>query len=329
MQRRDFIKVIAGSAVAWPLAARAQQPGERMRRIGVVVGVADDPQGHARLAALQNAMQALGWSEGRNIHFEIRFAGGATEYARSYAEEIVSLSPDLIVANGAAVIRALQQLTKTVPIVFAQVVDPVSSGFVESLARPGANMTGFTSVDYSIGTKWLGTLKEIAPHINRVGVLRDPTIPAGSGQLGAIQGAAAVFSATVTALDVRQADAIDREISTFARKANGGMIVLTNPLATVHRELIVQLAAREQLPTIYPYRYFVTSGGLISYGIDNIDVWRRTASYVDRILKGEKPADLPVQAPTKYELAINLKTAKALGLTVPPSLLARANEVIE
>jgi putative ABC transport system substrate-binding protein len=190
-------------------------------------------------------------------------------------------------------------------------------------------MTGFTSLDYTIGTKWLGTLKEIAPRVNRVGVLRDPTTPAGSGQLGAIQGAAAVFGATVTALDVRGADAIDRAIRTFAREANGGMIVLANPLATVHRELIVQIAAREQLPTVYPYRYFVTSGGLVSYGIDNIDLWRRTASYVDRILKGEKPADLPVQAPTKYELAINLKTAKALGLTVPQALLARADEVIE
>jgi putative ABC transport system substrate-binding protein len=327
MRRREFITLI-GSAATWPLVAHAQ-PSERMRRIGVLVGVADDPQGQARLAALQNAMQMLGWSEGRNIHFEIRFTGGATDRARSYAEEIVSLSPDLIVANGAAVISALLQVTKTIPIVFAQVVDPVSSGFVESLARPGGNATGFTSVDYSIGTKWLGILKEIAPRINRVAVLRDPTVPAGSGQLGAIQGAAVVFGATVTALDVREADAIDRAVSTFAREANGGMIVLANPLATVHRELIVQVAAREQLPTLYPYRYYVTSGGLISYGIDNIDLWQRTGAYVDRILKGEKPADLPVQAPNKYELAINLKTAKALGLTVPQSLLARADEVIE
>ena len=274
-------------------------------------------------------MESLGWIEGRNVHYEVRFAEGRAELSRSYAAEIVALSPDVIVANGAAPIRALQQLTKTIPIVFAQVVDPVSSGFVESLARPGGNMTGFTSVDYSIGTKWLETLKEIAPKVSRVGVLRDPTIPAGSGQLGAIQGAAAVFGVTVTALDVREPDVIDRAISTFAREPNGGMIVLANPLSTVHRELIVRLAARAKLPTVYPYRFFVTSGGLISYGIDNADVWRRSASYVDRILKGEKPSDLPVQEPTKYELAINLKTAKALGVTVPSTLLARADQVIE
>jgi len=214
-------------------------------------------------------------------------------------------------------------------VVFAQVVDPVSSGFVESLARPGGNLTGFTSVDYSIGAKWLETLRGIAPGVVRVGVLRDPTLPAGSGQLGAIQGVAAVFGVSVVALDVREVGAIERAVSTFAKEPNGGMIVLATPLATVHRDVIVRLAALERLPTIYPYRYFVTSGGLISYGIDNTDLWWRSASYVDRILKGEKPSDLPVQAPTKYELAINLGTAKMLGLTVPPALIARADEVIE
>ena len=328
MRRRDFIKAIISSAAGWPCVALAQT-SEGMRRIAVLIGVADDPEGRARFVAFREGMESLGWIEGRNIHFEVRFAEGRAELSRTYAAEIVALSPDLIVASGTAVIRALQQLTKTIPIVFAQVVDPVSSGYVESLARPGGNMTGFTSVDYSIGTKWLETLKEIAPKVNRVGVLRDPTTPAGTGQLGAIQGAAAVFGTTVTALDVREPDIIDRAISTFAREPNGGMIVLANPLSTVHRELIVRLAARAKLPTVYPYRFFVTSGGLISYGIDNTDVWRRSASYVDRILKGEKPSELPVQEPTKYELAINLKTAKALGLAVPPALLARADTVIE
>jgi len=326
MRRREFISFVGGAA-AWPLAADAQ-PTE-MRRIAVIIGVADDPQGQARLAAFTDGMQTLGWTDGRNVHFEIRFSGGSPDRARSDAADMVGIGPDVIVANGAAVIGALQQLTKTIPVVFAQVVDPVSSGFVESLARPGGNLTGFTSVDYSIGAKWLETLRGIAPGVVRVGVLRDPTLPAGSGQLGAIQGVAAVFGVSVVALDVREVGAIERAVSTFAKEPNGGMIVLATPLATVHRDVIVRLAALERLPTIYPYRYFVTSGGLISYGIDNTDLWWRSASYVDRILKGEKPSDLPVQAPTKYELAINLRTAKMLGLTVPPALIARADEVIE
>ena len=326
MRRREFISFVGGAA-AWPLAADAQ-PTE-MRRIAVIIGVADDPQGQARLAAFTDGMRTLGWTDGRNVHFEIRFSGGSPDRARSDAADMVGIGPDVIVANGAAVIGALQQLTKTIPVVFAQVVDPVSSGFVESLARPGGNLTGFTSVDYSIGAKWLETLRGIAPGVVRVGVLRDPTLPAGSGQLGAIQGVAAVFGVSVVALDVREVGAIKRAVSTFAKEPNGGMIVLATPLATVHRDVIVRLAALERLPTIYPYRYFVTSGGLISYGIDNTDLWWRSASYVDRILKGEKPSDLPVQAPTKYELAINLRTAKMLGLTVPPALIARADEVIE
>jgi len=326
MRRREFISFVGGAA-AWPLAADAQ-PTE-MRRIAVIIGVADDPQGQARLAAFTDGMRTLGWTDGRNVHFEIRFSGGSPDRARSDAADMVGIGPDVIVANGAAVIGALQQLTKTIPVVFAQVVDPVSSGFVESLARPGGNLTGFTSVDYSIGAKWLETLRGIAPGVVRVGVLRDPTLPAGSGQLGAIQGVAAVFGVSVVALDVREVGAIERAVSTFAKEPNGGMIVLATPLATVHRDVIVRLAALARLPTIYPYRYFVTSGGLISYGIDNTDLWWRSASYVDRILKGEKPSDLPVQAPTKYELAINLRTAKMLGLTVPPALIARADEVIE
>jgi putative tryptophan/tyrosine transport system substrate-binding protein len=328
MRRRDFIKAIGGFLAAWPRVGRAQQPDE-IRRVGVIIGVADDPQGRARYEAFRDGMRSLGWIEGRNVKFEVRFAEGTAELGRKYATEIVALAPDLVLANGAAVISALQQLTKTIPIVFAQTVDPVSSGFVESLARPGGNTTGFTSLDYSIGTKWLETLREIAPKVTRVGVLRDPTVPGGAGQLGAIQGAAAVFGASVVALDARGADVIDRAVSLFAREPNGGMIVLANPLTTVHRELIVRLAARAKLPTVYPYRFYVASGGLISYGIDNADLWRRSASYVDRILKGEKPSDLPVQEPTKYELVINLNTAKSLGLTVPPALLARADEIIE
>jgi len=292
MRRREFISFVGGAA-AWPLAADAQ-PTE-MRRIAVIIGVADDPQGQARLAAFTDGMRTLGWTDGRNVHFEIRFSGGSPDRARSDAADMVGIGPDVIVANGAAVIGALQQLTKTIPVVFAQVVDPVSSGFVESLARPGGNLTGFTSVDYSIGAKWLETLRGIAPGVVRVGVLRDPTLPAGSGQLGAIQGVAAVFGVSVVALDVREVGAIERAVSTFAKEPNGGMIVLATPLATVHRDVIVRLAARERLPTIYPYRYFVTSGGLISYGIDNTDLWRRSASYVDRILKGEKPSDLPAK----------------------------------
>lgn len=248
MRRRQFISFVGGAA-AWPLAVYAQQPTE-MRRIAVIVGVADDPQGQARLSAFRDGMRALGWTDGRNVHFEIRFSGGSPDRARSDAADMVGIAPDVIVANGAAVIRALQQLTKTIPVVFAQVVDPVSSGFVESLARPGGNMTGFTSVDYSIGAKWLETLKGIAPSVVRVGVLRDPTLPAGSGQLGAIQGVAAVFGVSVMALDVREVGAIERAVSTFAKESNGGMIVLATPLATVHRDVIVQLAARKRLPTI-------------------------------------------------------------------------------
>jgi putative ABC transport system substrate-binding protein len=295
-----------------------------MRRIGVLIGVVDDAQGRARLAAFQQGMQELGWTEGRNMRLDVRFTAGAADAARAYAAELVGLAPDAILANTAPVVSALRQQTQTIPIVFAQVVDPVSSGFVESLARPGGNVTGFVSLDFGIGAKWLEILKEIAPHVGRVCVLRDPRVPSGAGMVGAIQAAAPSFRTELKTLDVRDAPTIERGLSAFAREPNGGLIVVPNPLASVHGELIVSLAGRLRLPAVYPYRYFAKGGGLLSYGIDNLDLWRRAASYVDRILKGQNPADLPVQEPTKYELVINLKTAKALGLEIP-----RADEVIE
>jgi ABC-type uncharacterized transport system substrate-binding protein len=325
LKRRDFITLLGGAA-AWPMVARAQQ-SDQLRRIGVLIGIANDAQGQARLAAFQKGMQESGWTEGRNMRLDVRFTAGAADQARTYAVELVGLAPDVILANTAHVVAALQQQTKTIPIVFAQVVDPVSSGFVESLARPGGNITGFLSLDFGIGAKWLEILKEVAPRVTRVGVLRDPAIPGGAGYMGAIQAAAPSFRVELNALDSRGAITIERGLSAFAREPNGGLIVAPNPATSVHRELITTLAARLRLPAVYPYRYF--TGGLISYGIDNLDLWRRAASYVDRILKGEKPADLPVQAPTKYELVINLKTARALGIDMPPTLLARADEVIE
>jgi putative ABC transport system substrate-binding protein len=327
MQRREFIGLTVGAA-AWPLVVQAQQPA-KMKRVGVLIGITDDAEGQARLRAFQKGLQDLGWTEGRNVHFDVFFAAGETELARRDATELISRAPDVILGSGASVIATLQQQTKTIPIVFAQVVDPVNSGFVGSLAQPGGNITGFASLDYGVGTKWVEILKEIAPQVKRVAVLRDPTIPAGSGQLGAIQGVAPTFGVEVVALDVRDAGTIERAVGTFSQQPNGGLIVLANPASTVHRELIVRLVERQRLPAIYPYAYFVRSGGLISYGIDNSDLWRRAASYVDRILNGESPANLPVQQPTKYVLAINLKTAKTLGLTVPPTLLNRADEVVE
>ena len=326
MRRREFITFLGGAAATWPIAARGQQP-EQLRRIGVLIGIADDPEGQARLATFRAGMLDLGWSEGRNIQMDVRFTAGDANQARNYAAELIKLQPDVILASTAPVIIALQQQTTTIPIVFAQVVDPVSSGFVNSLARPGGNVTGFVSLDFAMGAKWLEILKQIAPHVTRVGVLRDPTTPGGSGQMGAIQ--AATSGVELRALDGRDAAAIERGLTDFAQQPNAGLIILSNPGASVHRELITGLAARLRLPAIYPYPFFVTGGGLISYGIDNYDLWRKAAEYVHRILKGEKPADLPVQTPTKYELVINLKAAKALGLTVPPALLARANTVIE
>jgi putative ABC transport system substrate-binding protein len=327
MRRRDFITLL-GSVAAWSLAAHAQQP-ERVRRVGVLIGVEDDAEGKARLAAFRKGMQDLGWNEGQNVQVDVRFTGGIAERARVYAAELIRSAPDVILANTSTVVAALKERTTTIPIVFAQVVDPVNSGFVDSLSHPGGNITGFVSLDFGIGARWLEILKQVAPQVTRVGVLRDASIPGGTGTMGAIQAATSSFGVELKALDVRDAATIERGLSAFARGPNGGLIVPSSPAASVHHELIVGLAARFRMPAIYPYPFFVRSGGLLSYGIDNHDLWQKAAGYVDRILKGANPAELPVQEPTKFVLAINLKTAKALGLTVPPSLLARADEVIE
>jgi ABC-type uncharacterized transport system substrate-binding protein len=329
MNRREFITLLGSAAAAWPLAARAQQ-GERMRRIGVLMNLAaDDPESPIRLAAFRRGLQELGWTDGRNVRIDTRWGAGDPELFRRYAAELVALPSDVIVATGSPVVAALQQATRSVSIVFTQVPDPVSDGFVESLARPGGNATGFTTFEYGISAKWLELLKEIAPHVTRAAVLRDLTIASGSGQLGAIQAVAPSLKMELTPVGLRDVGEIERAVTAFARGSNGGLIVTGSTAALFHRELIITLAARHRLPAIYPYRYYVNSGGLISYGPDSIDPYGRAAVYVDRILKGEKPADLPVQAPTKYELVINLKTAKALGIDIPTSVLARADEVIE
>jgi len=328
MKRREFITLLGGAA-AWPLAARAQQP-QRMRRIGVLMNLAsDDAEGQARLAAFHQGLQQLGWTVGRNVQIDYRWGAGNADYIRKFAAELVALAPDVILSTGSPGVAALQQATRTVPVVFVTVVDPVSSGFVDSLARPGGNITGFALYEYSISGKWLALLKEIAPGMTRAAVIRDPALTAGGGQLGVIQAVAPLVGAEVTPVNVRNADEIERAITAFARSPNGGLIVTASTLAGVHRDLIIALAARHKLPAVYPIPYFARSGGLMSYGPNSVDQYRRAASYVDRILNGEKPADLPVQAPTKYELVINLKTAKTLGLEVPPTLLARADEVIE
>ena len=329
MKRREFITLLGGAAV-WPVAGRAQQ-AERVRRIGVINGggAADDPETLANIAAFLQVLQQLGWTDGRNVRIDTRLAGGNADSIRKYAAELAALAPDVIFAIGTAAMGPLLQATRTVPIVFAIVADPVGAGFVESLARPGGNATGFMQFEYSLSGKWLELLKQIAPGVTRAAVLRDPDISSGAGQWGAIQTAGPSVGIEVSPVNVRDADEIERAVTTFARQPNGGLIVTGSALANVHRDLIVTLAARHKLPAVYYRRYFVASGGLISYGPDFVDQFRRSAEYVDRILKGEKPADLPVQAPTKYELVINLKTAKALGLQVPPTLLARADEVIE
>ena len=329
MRRRDFIKSIAGSAVAWPVVTRAQQP-DQIRRIGVIMSYSDnDPEGRPRLAALVQGLQELGWTDGRNIHIDYRYTSGDAERTRKYATELVALAPDVIVAGNTSTVGALQQATRTVPIVFAGVVDPVGGGFVDSLARPGGNITGFTQFEYGLSGKWLELLKEIAPRVTRVAVLRDVTVAVAHAEFAAAQAVAPSLGVEISPLGVRDADEIERGIAAFARGSNGGLIVASSPGTFRYRKLITTLAIRHRLPAIYPFRYFVDLGGLISYGSDRIDQFRRAAGYIDRILKGEKPADLPVQAPTKFELVINLKTAKALGLTVPPTLLASANEVIE
>jgi putative ABC transport system substrate-binding protein len=316
--------------VAWPLAARAQQ-ADRMRRVGVLLNrVADDPEEQARLAAFLQRLQELGWTDGRNVWIDYRWAAADPDRSRTYAAELVALAPDVILAAGSQSVAALQQTATTVPIVFANVVDPVGAGFVARLARPGGNATGFTPFEYSLSGKWLELLKEIAPNLTRIAILRDPGIATGIGQFAAIQAMASPsLGVELSPIDVRDGGKIERDIAALARESNSGLIVRASSGASVHRELIIMLAARHGLPAVYPFRYFVTRGGLISYGPDPTDQFRRAAGYVDRILKGEKAADLPVQSPTKYELAINLKTANALGLTMPPSLLARADQVIE
>ena len=329
MRRRDFIKATVSAVTAWPLAGRAQQR-DRMRRIGVLMALAaDDPAGQARFIAFVQALQELGWTDGRNVRIDTRWAAGDAERFRRYAAELVALAPDVILASGGTGVGALLRVSRTVPIVFTQTQDPVGAGYVDSLARPGGNTTGFTSMEYGIGGKYLELLKEIAPRIARAAVLRDPTIPQGIGTFGAIQAVAPSLGVELRPIDVHDAPEIERAVKAFARSANGGLIVTGSALTALHRDLIITLAARHKLPAVYWGRFFVTGGGLISYGADSIDPHRRAAGYVDRILKGEKPADLPVQASDKYELAINLKTARELDLTVPPTLLARADEVIE
>jgi len=328
MRRRAFIAVLVGAA-AWPVVARAQQ-AERMRRVGVLIGYAEtDPVAQARVKAFQENLQQLGWTDGRNVRIDYRWAAGNVENSRKYAAELVALAPDVILAVGAATGPVLQA-TRTVPIVFTITSDPVGSGFVNSLSRPGGNATGFMLFEYSLSAKWVELLKEIAPGVTRAAVLRDPALTSGIGQFSVIQSVAPSVGVDVSPINLT-ADAVEIEqsVSAFARLGYGGLIVAASAWSTVHRDLIIALAARYKLPAVYIDRTFVSGGGLISYGPDQIDQFRRAAAYVDRILKGEKPADMPVQAPTKYELVINLKTAKALGLSVPQSLLSRADEVIE
>ena len=328
MQRRKFITLLGSAALAWPLAARAQQP-ERVRRIGVLSGLAaNHPDTQAFKTAFLQGLQQLGWTDGRNVQIEYRWGGGNADNIRKYATELAALAPDVILVTGTSV-GPLLKATRTVPIVFTIVPDPVGSGYVASLAHPGGNATGFTLFEYGISGKWLELLKEIAPNTTRAAVFRDPATTYGTGQLGAIQAVAPSMGVELKAFGGRDAEEIERGITSVARTSNSGLIVTTSPPAAVHRDLIVNLAARYRLPTVYNVRYFVTAGGLISYGPDFVDQFRQAASYIDRILRGEKPADLPVQTPTKYELVVNLKTAKALGLSFPSSVLARADKVIE
>jgi putative tryptophan/tyrosine transport system substrate-binding protein len=328
MRRREFIAALGGAA-AWPLTARAQQP-ERMRRIGALVAsTADDQDNKALFAVFERQLQHLGWTNGHNVRIDYRFAAGNLENYRKYAAELVALAPDVILAPGNSLGHMLQA-TRTVPIVFPYAADPVGSGFIESLSRPGGNATGFVLFEYELSAKWLELLKEIAPSVTRAAVLRDPNAITGIGQFAVIQSVARPVGVEVSPLNLRDdASETERAVTTFARSSSGGLIVAASPLAIVQRNMIIVLAARHRLPAVYFERLFVDSGGLISYGANYVDQYRRAAGYVDRILKGEKPADLPVQAPTKYELVINLKTAKALDLNIPPTVLARADEVIE
>ncbi len=329
MRRREFAMILGGVAAAWPLAARAQQ-GERVRRIGVLMSfAADDPEGKAQIAAFVQGLQQLGWTDGRNVRIDYRHGLGNADDTRKYAAELVALAPEVILAIGGATAGPLLQTTRTVPIVFTNVSDPVGAGFVDSLAQPGGNATGFILFEYGISAKWLELLKQIAPNVTRVGVIRDAALAVGPAQFGVIQAVAPSLRMEVSPINLRDAGEIERAVTAFARAPDGGLIVTGSALSLVHRDLIITLAARHKLPAVYFLRTFVTGGGLISYAPNSIDPYRRAAGYVDRILKGEKPGDLPVQAPTKYELVINLKTAKALDLTIPPAVLARADEVIE
>jgi putative tryptophan/tyrosine transport system substrate-binding protein len=328
LKRREFITLLGGAAAAWPLTARAQQ-GERVRRIGVLMHLAaDDPEGQARHAAFLQGLEQSGWSAGRNVRIDTRW-GASEADRRRYAAELVALAPDVILASNSQSTLALQAATNTVPIVFANVTDPVAAGFVESLARPGGNATGFTLFEYGISAKWLELLKEVAPGVTRVAVIREATNPAGIGQFAAIQSVAPSHGVQVSSVVVRDGSEIERAVGTLARSPNSGLIVTASGLRESDGQLIVLLAARYRLPAVYPFPFFVTDGGLICYGPHSREQYRRAAQYVDRILKGEKPSELPVQAPNKYELVINLKTAKALGLDLPATILARADEVIE
>jgi putative ABC transport system substrate-binding protein len=323
MKRREFITLLGGAAAAWPLAARAQQS---QRRVGVLLmGASDDPEMEVRLAAILDELQQLGWTDGRNVRIDTRWEAGP-----NHAEELVALAPDVILASSSPSVAALQRITRSVPIVFANVIDPVGAGYVESLARPGGNITGFSAFEYSLSGKWLELLKEIAPNVTRAAVLRDPSVATGIGQFAVIQALAPrSFGVELTVIDSRDPDELKRSIARFAREPNSGLIVTGTQSAVTNRHLIISLGLQYRLPNVYPFRYYPASGGLASYGPDPIEVHKLAAGYVDRILKGEKPADLPVQTPTKYLLVINLKTAKALGLDLPATLLARADEVIE
>jgi putative tryptophan/tyrosine transport system substrate-binding protein len=325
MLRREFITLLSGATVAWPLAARAQ-PAIKVWRIGLLMTIAEsEPEAQARLASLREGLRALGWTEGHNIRIDYRFAAGDPERARSSAAELVSLGPDVILANGTAILSALRQATQSIPIVFVLVPDPVGDGFVASLARPGGNLTGITNFEFPMGGKWVEFLKEMAPHLSHVALIFNPeTAPYARHFLQSV-----AVGAEATLLPVRNDSDIERALETVAGQSKSGLIIVPDLFTSGHRELIVALAARHRLPAIYPFRFFVAHGGLLSYGVDTLDLFRRSASFIDRILKGDKPSDLPVQAPTKFELVINLKTAKALGLEVPPTLLARADEVIE
>ncbi len=328
MRRREFL-VVLGSAAAWPLAAGAQQ-SEQMRRIAALMSAGtDDAQGQAGVAAFQQGLEKLGWSAGRNMRIDIRWSQNNVSRNRQYASELVALAPDVILASGTLGVTALQNATRTLPIIFVRVSDPVGAGVVDNLARPGGNATGFMNFEYSLSGKWLELLKQIAPQVTRAAVMRDPANPAAVGQFAAIQSVAQSLGFELRSVDTRDAGEIERTIAAFSRSPNGGLIVTPSASDGLHHDLIIILAARHKLPAVYTERERVTEGGLISYGPDWVDQFRRAAVYVDRILKGEKPTDLPVQAPTKFELAINLKTAKALGVTVPPTLLAAADKVIE